>query len=110
MRPIDADELKKSIEEDEELKNNSLAYLLMNLMTCYIDDTPTIDAEPVRHGHWIKLTDSDGDYYCCSNCGEELPRYSCTFPTPTKPFPLMKSIDKTKRCPDCGAKMDEVIE
>lgn len=91
MRPIDADELKKSIEEDEELKNNSLAYLLMNLMTCYIDDTPTLDIEPVRHGHWIIC--SDGYYPYCSKCKQE---------------PDGKNM--TNYCPNCGAIMDEVIE
>ena len=29
------------------------------------DGTPT-----VIHGEWIKMSDSDGFYYCCSNCGE----------------------------------------
>lgn len=91
MRFIDADELKKSIEEDEELKSNSLAYLLMNLMTCYIDDAPTIDAEPVRHGHWVIC--SDGYYPYCSKCKQE---------------PSGKNM--TNYCPNCGAKMDEVIE
>ena len=50
-----------------------------------IDLQPTVDAEPVRHGHWKW----DGDYIC-SNCGERGHR------------------NKWNYCPNCGAKMDEV--
>lgn len=91
MRPIDADGLKKSIEEDEELKGNSLAYLLMNLMTCYIDEAPTVDAEPVRHGHWIEcpLRKYPKEHIdVCSVCDG-------------------KALAKYNYCPHCGAKMDE---
>lgn len=50
-----------------------------------IDVQPTVDAEPVRHGHW----EWDGDFIC-SNCGERGHR------------------NKWNYCPNCGAKMDEV--
>jgi len=47
---------------------------------------------------WIKMMDADGEYYCCNNCGEELPRFHdfgggiiC--------------IGKTAFCPNCGADM-----
>ena len=94
MRLIDADELKKSIEEDEELKSNNLAYLLMNLMTCYIDDAQTIDAELVRHGHWevVNVGTSFYEERKCSCCKQ-----------------VIKS-NYWERCPNCGAKMDEVSE
>lgn len=84
MRLIDADGLKKSIKEDEELKGVSVAYLLMNLMTCYIDNAPTIDVEPVRYGRWIDhpLT----KYPICSVCG-------------------CKALAKYNYCPNCGADM-----
>lgn len=43
-----------------------------------INAAPTVDAEPVRHGHWIGLeydSYSDGnpvwDLWGCSECGEE---------------------------------------
>lgn len=98
MRLIDVDALKESIEKDTCPVNISYFYRKMQ-------ETHTIDAEPVRYGYWIAMSDFDGEYYYCSECGEELPRYSCTFPTPTKPFSLMKSVDKTNHCPNCGAKM-----
>lgn len=49
---------------------------------------PVIEAEPVKHGRW------DADC-CCTVCGEEAIYYwerSCH--------------EYTKRCPNCGAKMD----
>ena len=60
-----------------------------------ICESPIIDAEPVRHGHWetkVYTTESDGwitEYReeVCSECGEE-------------------QIGISNYCPDCGAKMD----
>lgn len=54
---------------------------------------------------WILMSDSDGYYYCCSQCGVELPRYSLSTPTWDNPFPQMQSIDETNYCPHCGADM-----
>lgn len=55
---------------------------------------PAVDAEPVRHGRWIKIVRSldDGDYYKrqCSECKWE--------PDDTLWLP--------KYCPVCGAKME----
>lgn len=45
-----------------------------------IEDAPTVDAEPVRHGHW--------EEFHCSVCGE------------------MGWDNEDKYCPNCGAKMD----
>lgn len=53
-----------------------------------IAECPTIDAEPIRHGHWMCCEYSGGRYIgTCSLCGCE------------------RKIDKY--CPNCGAKMDE---
>lgn len=54
-----------------------------------IDNMPTIDAEPVRHGRWVK---TKFDEYVCSLCGEEAPNdgFDCG----------------AKYCYECGAKMD----
>lgn len=56
-----------------------------------IDVAPTIDAEPVRHGHWIAYR--SGVDTQCSEC-----EWSTDFPI------------ARKYCPNCGAKMDEVSE
>ena len=56
---------------------------------------PTIEAEPVRHGRWIERPNTKGQVYW-SECGT-----------------LEKITDnnfKSRRCPNCGAKMDLVEE
>lgn len=64
-----------------------------------IDNAPTVDAEPIRHGHWIQREkcedyESTHDYrYECSNCG-----YS----------DIHDSTIEVPYCWHCGAKMDEV--
>lgn len=59
--------------------------------------TPTIDAEPVRHGHW---TDKQIDWHkgetYCSVCGQEAGAEYGRY-----------TYIKSKYCPYCGAKMDE---
>lgn len=56
---------------------------------CDIDEAPTIEAEPVRHGRWL----DNEDYMFCSVYGMQW--YYCD--NETQDF---------KFCPNCGAKMD----
>lgn len=51
-----------------------------------LEDAPTIDAEPVRHGHW----DEDMSGCWCSCCDDV---FDFSYPY----------------CPNCGAKMDEEV-
>ena len=60
-----------------------------------INDAPIIDAEPVRHGHWIDTTDEPyGEAFrpficsCCRN----------------------SACEDTDFCPNCGAKMDGGVD
>ena len=99
MRLIDADKLEISYDGH-----------FVGVAKNDLDNAPTVEAEPIIHAHWVKMSDADGFYYCCSNCGEDLPRYYIEKPTYDKPFPNMESIDKTLRCHYCGAKMDEVTD
>ncbi len=50
------------------------------------DTLPTVEADPVKHGHWVY-----GEFGTphCSECGKEIK------PNDVSPF-----------CPNCGAKMD----
>lgn len=57
-----------------------------------IRELPNID--PVKHGKWIKMSDADGVYLACSECGEDIPR----------------ALLKRNFCPNCGARMDGVKE
>ena len=67
----------------------------------FISDTPTVDAEPVPHGHWEYVnTHQFHTYYSCSECGNVTDDY--IFNNQTLQY------DKLYYCPNCGAKMDEV--
>lgn len=96
MRLIDADALKKKATMKEHCLRPSVSEFHMCVSTHDIDEAPTIDAEPVKHGEWIDKP--TGAYRrmqsWCSACGAhsgiggiESNRH--------KPF-----------CPNCGAKMD----
>lgn len=67
-----------------------------------IEDAPAINF--VKHGKWIKMSDADGDYWCCPECGEDIPRILCYDPQ-FDLFPRLKSIDRTNFCPNCGARL-----
>lgn len=78
-RLIDADKLKDIISDTWILDR--------------IDEQPTVDAEPVRHGYWIfNPKDAIEMMFTlpkCSECGAE-------------------SADGGNYCPNCGAKMDNI--
>ena len=85
MRMIDANALKTSFEEDGHLSS---------YIEEFIDNAPTIDAEPVRHGRWIQGKTVYA-YHNCSLC--KVPhkmQMSCNV------YVLLKY------CPHCGAMMD----
>lgn len=88
MRLIDADALKAiyskwlpqlSRPEDKGSREGVETCILV------LDDAPSIDAEPVRHGHWTQMLVSSGrPSWQCSVCGrrargkrENLPYCHC---------------------------------
>lgn len=96
MRLIDADELTF---------DRLLDSICQGQAEDVVGEAPTIEAEPVRHGRWIAMSDADGVYWACSECGEDIPRISHYNPQ-FDLFPRLESIDKTNYCPNCGAKME----
>jgi len=52
-------------------------------------DCPLPDAEPVRHGKWIKFNDNGIEYQTCSECNYD-----------------MQVGGADSWCPACGSKMD----
>ena len=66
MRIIDADELKAL----RELYIQGKLQFVENEYDL-IDKCPTIDAEPVRHGRWIRCKGKSNLWYC-SECGEKI--------------------------------------
>lgn len=64
-----------------------------------IENLPSVDAEPVRHGWWIPKTHIDGEVtHECSYCGEEAIYYDNHQGGITS--------EPTDYCPYCGTKMD----
>ena len=61
----------------------------------HINDLDIIDAEPVRHGKWVKEhkpnSKNNGRFYCSECLGY---------------LPFNRREPKTNYCTNCGAKMD----
>lgn len=95
MRLIDANAL--TAEMQKLLTNNDtlIDEWLSDRIVEEIEDAPTIEAEPIKHGRWLKTGQSfvfpeKFRNYFCSECG----------------FELDKSIrTEYHYCPNCGALM-----
>lgn len=91
MKLIDADKLKKCFSSTlYGRKVYSAEEILMTIQT-----RPTIDAEPVKHGHWIKKDHVfyDNYRYECSECHH---------------YDEHSESREVSYCWHCGALMDEV--
>ena len=82
-RLIDADALIKALDIGD----------LPIRLTYEINNAPTVDAVPVRHGKWklIRMEDNGDGFYTCSNCD----RGDIHSPLVNVPY-----------CWYCGARMD----
>lgn len=90
MRPIDADALKTHVcnmcdDGQRECKGDESCAIL-----CWINDMPTIEAEPIKYGRWEDIPGMERTVFC-SEClaaaNKELAnKYIC--------------------CPFCGARMN----
>lgn len=97
MRLIDADELlKKAYKSDWEWHDRLHTEKQKVVDVEDIDEAPTIEAEPVRHGHWIHCPEEDENAWRCSECtgGWLLPDGE----TP--------EANNMRFCHRCGARMD----
>ena len=92
-RYIDADEF-----EDELYEHEFLNWCDKDEVSELIDNMPTADVEPVRHGRWIK---SKAGGVLCSECYSYAPNVE-------KGSFTTRRIEQEKSayCPCCGAKMD----
>lgn len=87
MRLIDADALR--IVFTEKSSERVCGVELCKAIISRIDEMPTVDAVPVRHGKWITKS-TGGEYFdCCSECG------------------YIEWDAPSKYCPNCGVRMDE---
>jgi hypothetical protein len=103
MRLIDVDamhiDFDKYIEHIRLMKKGRIPKTEIAILldcTGIINNAPTVDAVPVRHGKWI----DEGQYadyhphhaWRCSECGEHV---------------IEVDTPWYKYCPNCGARMDE---
>lgn len=103
MRPIDADKLTKKLDElYAEVEGIDFSgvegfHLFQDGIVdaqYAVDEMPTIDAEQVKHGHWIGVEYDDNDLCFvskCSECGEVFEK---------------TEDGNWNYCPNCGAKME----
>lgn len=97
MRLIDADALVADIKEGlwdwntDSLDGITATTALKQTITD-INNAPTIEAEPIRHGHWKRVST---DNWSCSNCNSWWYSDEEDFRA------------EMKYCPNCGTKMDE---
>lgn len=85
MRLIDADVMR-----EDWLENGQNEYVYdTNAVLDSIDEQPTIEAEPVRHGEWV-----GGELGHCTCCGHE----GCA-------SDIWDGVHGDMFCPNCGAEM-----
>lgn len=93
MRLIDADKAKEEILSwAVDLNNPQLLSKADTL--CIIDQQPTVEAEPVKHGRWMH-TDAAASWRAKDECSV------CHYATTDR-----IDLSYFHYCPNCGAKMD----
>ena len=100
MRLIDADALMDAMRE-EEFQN----FVPLDEVDSVIDNAPTIEAKPVRHGKWVR---DDLGNTRCSKCEKRLPFFHCYNYEPNSDYDEEwdEEIQEALYCPHCGAKLD----
>lgn len=96
MRMIDADlpmeQMEKLLDHHLMMGNFSADGAVSDCIN-FLKTAPTIDAVPVRHGHWVKNEKRPGFFECsCCHCHDR------------ETYPFYTNV--WKYCPNCGAKMD----
>ena len=86
---IDRESIRKAIQSVTNDPNCPL--FIAAMIEQYIDEEPSADVAPVKHGKW----EYEHGAWQCSNCGEDNP-YGIDYDT----------ARFSKYCPNCGAKMD----
>ena len=100
MRLIDADSLDKALTSLRFTADGELAHwgdrkdwcLHGREIEMLIANAPTVEAEPIRHGEWMRKEDEYAYWYECSECGD---------------YPLYEHDVRvfSRYCPNCGAHM-----
>ena len=89
----------KFIDTDQIYTNGSELIQVFRVMQ-WVEHERALDAEPIRHGHWVGIDDEPCESYECDKCGYITEEIGCNNGIP----------NNFNYCPNCGAKMDEVEE
>ena len=90
-RYIDADLILPEMESKFDMQE---LYLPVHFQELIMDEIPTADVAPVRHGHFRRLTFS-GDTIICSECKMAYNIFETN------------GAENFNFCPHCGARMDK---
>ena len=86
---LEADMYHNAFEIDTDLQKwDSGCWIRYKIFENVIEKQPAVDAEPVRHGHWVR---NDNGTYSCSKCQSWIPNEQHYY---------------ARYCLFCGAKMD----
>lgn len=95
MRPIDADDLENVV-----LQLNKKGWAITRgeykLVDNIIFEFPTIEAEPVKHGRWIRAGESPLYIIECSECRQLFFHHA--------------ELSLPKYCSECGTRMDGDVD
>lgn len=91
-RLIDADAFEEEARNRLDMQD---LYLPIHIKEFVIDDMPTINAVPVKHGKWIWKGEEGDSRFMCSVC-----KWKENVPT------CNGVPDIWQYCPSCGARMD----
>lgn len=83
MKVIDADELRLSIRDDDEIDGWNFARV-----RAHIEEAKALETKPIVYAHW----DENGR---CTNCGGHAPYHA-----------MASTYYKSPYCFECGAKMN----
>lgn len=90
-RYIDADKLIWQVQDSDKYGT-----ITKQVFISLLQNSETADVAPVVHAHWIR---TNHGAYRCSNCTAKGILYG-----------VILHAYESDYCPDCGAKMDEVVE
>lgn len=102
MRLIDANKLRKDVLDLPNCYNGFSDSYDKAMIIDLVDKQPTVDAAPVRHGHW-SLNPHNRAWDVCSACGFGTKRREYGINPDGTEYVTEYSY---RYCPNCGAKMD----
>lgn len=109
---IEREALKSKLKNMEATSPNKVYQNAMEDMIYYfipkiIDEIPTADVEPVRHGRWVLLRESEITGFNPELAGlDPIGGYQCSNCKKEAIFDCNDEFVLSSYCPNCGARMD----